>query len=176
MISVIIPLMPVPPYDAIYLDAVAALQKQTVDCEIVVSKQNGGGYINKGQLLNLGLSKAKGDIVWFCDADFIPEPTLLEKMENDLIDYCWDVIYPKFYSKTHETLKIADGAPFIWRDILNRYGKFNETHKGISWVTFPLLKWCMDNCVWRCIDKFIIDINPTPQRTAGKRHWKTSEL
>jgi len=172
MISVIIPLMPIEPYDAIYLDAIEAVKSQTTECEIIVSRQNIEKYINKGKLINQGLEMASGDVIWFCDADFIPEPTLLERMQNKLSQ--WDVIYPMFYSKRYKELKIADGGPFIKRSVLNKYGSFPETLFGISWVTFPFLRWCLDNTYFYCSNKFVIDINPTPQRIAGKRHWGTT--
>jgi len=174
MISVIIPLMPIEPYDTIYMDAVDALEKQTVECEIIVSKQDVDPFINKGKLLNDGIEKALGDVIWFCDADFIPDATLLEMMEERLYKKRLDVIFPMFYSNVHKQLKLADGAPFMRRSVLDKFGKFNETHLGISWVTFPFLKWCLDNCEFFCSNEFIVDINHTPQRLAGKRHSKTS--
>ncbi len=174
MISVIIPLMPIPPYDAICLDAMTAVAEQDAQCELIVVKQDIGLWLKKNKLLNDGVEASKGDILWFCDADFVPEETLLRRMELRLIREDLDVIFPMFYSKKHNQLKIADGAPFIKREVLERYGKFNETHLGVSWVTFPFLKWCMDNCKFFCSNEFIVDINPTPQRLAGKRHFKTS--
>jgi len=174
MISVIIPLMPVEPYDEIYMDAVDAVEGQTISCEIVVSRQDIMKFIRKNALLNTGIQLTTGDIVWFCDADFLPEPTLLERMETKLIKDDLDVIYPMFYSKTHKALKIADGAAFIKRSVLQKHGKQNNELFGISWVTFPFLKWCMDNTRFHCSDEFIININETPQRKAGKRHYKTS--
>jgi len=175
MISVVIPLMPIKPYDEIYMDAVEALEYQTdVDLNIYIIHQPVQEYINKGKLLNVGVKKSAGDIIWFCDADFLPGPTLLKDMEARLIEDDLDVIYPVFYSNAHKQLKIADGAPFIKREILEKCGRFDETYKGISWVTFPLLRWCMDNCKFHCSNEFIININETPQRKAGKRHYKTS--
>jgi glycosyltransferase involved in cell wall biosynthesis len=164
--------MPIEPYKTIYKDAVKAIEGQTVECEIIVSKQEIEPYINKGKLINYGVGVASGDVVWFCDADFIPEPTLLERMQNKL-SQC-DVIYPMFYSKKYKALKIADGGAFLKKSVLNKYGGFPETLFGISWVTFPFLRWCMDNTNFHCSSEFVVDINPAPQRTAGKRHAKTS--
>ncbi len=172
MISVIIPLMPVEPYTTIHKVAVKALECQTVECEIIVSKHSVKPYINKGRLLNKGIKQASHDVIWLCDADFIPEPTLLERMAKRLSEA--DVVFPMFYSPKYKQLRIADGAPFVKKKVLKDFGKFNESHKGISWVTFPFIRWCMDNVNMDCTDEFIIDINPATQRLAGKRHWKTS--
>lgn len=172
MISVIIPLMPIEPFDSIYLDTVDAIEKQTVECEIIVSRQDIKPYINKGKLLNDGVEKASGDVLWFCDADFIPEPTLLERMANKLSEV--DVIYPMFYSKAHEQLKIADGAPFMKRTVFEEFGGFDESHLGISYVTFPFLDWCLTYKELYCSNQFIVDINLAPQRIAGKRNYRTS--
>ena len=174
MISVIIPLMPIPPYGEIILDAVEAVKNQTAKCELVIARQDIDSFINKGRLLNEGLVKASGEIIWHCDADFLPEITLLKRMQEKLIKDNLDVIYPMFYSNVHKQLKIADGAPFIRRSILRKFGSLDETLMGISWITFPLLKWCLNNCAFHCSDEFIININETPQRIAGKRHHKTS--
>ena len=172
MISVIIPLMPIPPYDAICLDAVEALQNQTVECEIIISRQKIEPHINKGKLLNNGIKRASGDVIWLCDADFIAEPTLLERMVKKLSQT--DVIFPMFYSPKYKQLRIADGAPLMKKKVLDQHGRFDETLLGISWVTFPFVKWCIDNTSIYVSDEFIIDINKAPQRLAGKRHWKTS--
>ena len=176
MISVIIPLMPIKPYGEIYKDAVVALENQDYKSilDIYVVEQPVDKYINKNKLLNGGVEVSKGDLIWFCDADFLPEPTLLERMEKKLLKDDLDVVYPMFHSKELKQLKIADGAPFMKRSVLEKYGKFDELDLGISWVTFPFLRWCIDNCKFHCSDEFIIDINPTRQRIAGKRHWKTS--
>jgi len=172
MISVIIPLMPIEPYKTIHKVALKALKRQMVKCEVIVSSQAVEPFINKGRLYNNGIKQASGDIIWLCDADFIPEPTLLERMGKKLSET--DVIYPMFYSPKYKQLRIADGAPFAKREVLEKFGKFDESHKGISWVTFPFLRWCMDNVNLSCTDEFIIDINPAVQRLAGKRHYKTS--
>jgi len=154
--------------------AITALKKQTANCEIIVSEQPIEKHINKGKLLNKGFKKASGEIIWFCDADFVPEPTLLERMEKYLIKHNMDVVYPMFHSKYYDCLKLADGGSFVKHNVFKEFGGFDEEHLGISWVTFPFLNWCLNNCNFHCSDKFVVDIAESKQRVANKRHWKTS--
>lgn len=159
MISVIIPLMPLKPYDTQIVTCLESLKKQSAEHEVIVEEQKIERFIAKNKLLNQGVEKAKGDIIWFCDADFIlHDDTLLERMETDLED----VIYPMFFSPVFEGYKIADGAPFIKKDVLSRFGKLDETLMGIGGVTFPLLSWCLSNTVFCCSSDYLFRLNYMP--------------
>lgn len=53
-----------------------AIDRQTVQPdEIIVNEKPQSSYANR----NEGWRKAKGDIIWFCDADMIPDEDALEK-------------------------------------------------------------------------------------------------
>lgn len=151
--------MPLRPYDTQVVTCLETLKQQTAELEVIVIKQKIERFIAKNTLLNKGVSKAKGDIIWFCDADFIlHDETMLERMGKDLED----VIYPMFYSPVFEGYKIADGAPFIRKDVLSKFGKLDETLIGIGGVTYPLLSWCLDNTVFRCSPDYLLRINYMP--------------
>ena len=79
MISVIVPLMPVRPYNVQVKDLEESLKKQTVEYELIVSEQEISKYINIPRLFNKALKKAKGDIIHFTNADFLyPDEKLFE--------------------------------------------------------------------------------------------------
>lgn len=159
MISVIIPLMSIPPYGDQIGKCLRSLKRQSAEHEVIVEYQEPDCYIKKNKLLNQGIEKVKGDIVWFCDADFIlDDPTLLERMEAGLND----VIYPMFYSPIFKGYKIADGAAFIRKDVLAQYGKLDESLIGIGGVTFDLLNWCMDNTNFQCSPEYLLRLNYFP--------------
>ena len=171
MISVVVPLMGIPPYDSQVNDLLNDLGKQTASHEVIVVEQPVERYIRKNELLNEGYDKAKGDFIWHCDADFlIPDKTLLERMA-DRVD---DVIYPMFYSEPNQGYKIADGAPFMRREVLERFGKLDGSLHGIGGVTFPFLLWCLTNTELLCSREFQIELNGKPfRRLRGKQHTKT---
>jgi glycosyltransferase involved in cell wall biosynthesis len=174
MISVIIPLMPIDPYDRVVKDCVKFINKQNVDKEIIIVQQVVERYILKNKLLNEGFKHSKGDTVFFCDADFMFEdPTLLQQMQKKL-DNGYDVVFPKFYSDVYRSLKIADGAPCFNRKVMLKHGKLDEKLKGISWVTFPFLSWCLENTNYYCGDDIVL----THQRVGGKgkRNGSTASL
>lgn len=173
MISVIVPLMAIPPYDSQVVDFLKSIEQQTATHEVILVEQEPGRYIDKNKLLNEGLSKARGNIIWHCDADFLlPDKTLLQRMQNKLKDV--DVIYPMFWSKPYNGYKIADGAPFMKRDVLKRYGRLDESLRGIGYVTFPFLLWCLTNTEVYCSPEFKITINDKPfVKRGGKGHVHT---
>jgi glycosyltransferase involved in cell wall biosynthesis len=69
MISIIIPLMPIDPYDRVVKDCVESINKQNVNKEIIIVQQAVERYILKNRLLAEGFKRSKGDTVFFCDAD-----------------------------------------------------------------------------------------------------------
>lgn len=167
MISVVIPLMPIKPYCDMVYDCIESLERQTVDIEIIVSKHEVEDYIRKNHLLNEGVKKSKGDIIWFCDADFtIDDKNFLKNMKKKLKD----VIFPYFWSIKGK-LKVADGAPMVRKSVLERFGKFDESLIGISWVTFPFLKWCIKNTDFKCDKRFVVNHHRADCRK--KRHFAT---
>jgi glycosyltransferase involved in cell wall biosynthesis len=171
MISVVIPLMPIDPYNRVVKDCVASLNQQDAEKEIIIVQQNVEPYILKNKLLNSGFSKSRGDTVFFCDADFtFDDTTLLSRMQSKLDDG-YDVVFPKFYSEVYRSLKIADGAPCFKRTTMLKHGPLHEGLKGISWVTFPFLNWCLRNTKYYCGDDIVL----THQRVGrkGKRNGKT---
>ena len=171
MISVVIPLMPIDPYDRVVKDCIESLNRQDAEKEIIIVQQNVEPYIMKNKLLNSGFSRSRGEHVFFCDADFtFDDPTFLSRMQAKLNDG-YDVVFPKFYSEVYRNLKIADGAPCFKRPVMSKHGPLKEELKGISWVTFPLLKWCLENTKYYCGDDIVLQ----HQRVGGKgkRNGKT---
>lgn len=174
MISVIIPLMPIDPYDRVVKDCATSLNKQSVDKEIIIVEQVVERYILKNKLLNSGFVKSKGDTVFFCDADFTFDDTAFLQRISDKLSEGYDVVFPKFYSEVYRSLKIADGAPCFKREVMVKHGKLDESLKGISWVTFPFLSWCLKNTKYYCGDDIVLQ----HQRVGGKgkRNGGTASL
>lgn len=179
MISIIIPLMPIEPYVTQVNACLQSLRKQTAEHEVIVERHEIQEYIEKNRLLNQGVEIAKGDIIWFCDADFLlPDSNLLKRMEAKLREDNLDVIYPMFYSDAVKGYKIADGATFIKKNVLARFGKLHEKlndgpansllMQGISRVTWPLLDWCLDNAKMCVLPFFLIELNYEPFSVKGK--------
>jgi glycosyltransferase involved in cell wall biosynthesis len=173
MISVIIPLMPVMPYKDQIKITLEGLARQTADLEIIISEQPVERWICKGKLFNEGFRKAKGDIIFHCDADIIfKDETVLERMEKKLEEY--DAIYPMFYSPFRKCYKIADGHPFMRRDVREEYGDIDESLLGISLQEFVILHWLYFNKRFHCSKEFLIDINMKPfVKKVGKVHRPT---
>lgn len=168
MISVIIPLMRVEPYATQINVCLESLKEQTIKHEVIVEEQELQEYIEKNRLLNQGVEKAKGDIIWFCDADYLlPDCDLLKRMEAKLRYDNFDVIYPMFYSPSFKGFKLADGGTFIKKDVLTKFGKLDETLIGVSRVTWPLLDWCLDNTKLHCSTDFLIELNYEPFKIKG---------
>lgn len=115
---------------------------QSAKPEIIVSQQPIEPKINKNRLLNEGFKKAKGDIIFHCDADFqLKDNKLLENAEKRLKE----TTYPVFRSSIDFKYKIADGGAFVRREVLERHGPLDESLTGIGYVTFPFLLWCIEN-------------------------------
>lgn len=156
MISIIIPYMKHGDYEYHLERCIDSLKKQTASIEIIVSKHEPEKYIRKNYLLNEGLKRSSGNIIWHCDADFtLEDMQILEKMSNELDE----VIYPVFYSPKYKKMKIADGGLMIKRCVLEKHGPLNESAIGINYVTFPILKWCMNNTNFEIRKDFIVTHN-----------------
>ncbi|MDY6834978.1 MAG: glycosyltransferase family A protein [Chloroflexota bacterium] len=170
----IIPLMAIPPYDTQVSECIDKLERQTAVNEVIVSQQKPAKLINKNRLLNRGLKKAVGNIIWHCDADFLAtDDTLLERMEQKLESGC-EAVYPMFHSAVYDAPKIADGGLFTYKEHLERYGPLDETLLGIGYVTFPLLNWVMCNLKWYCGTEFMVELNTKPfVKRSKKGHLKT---
>lgn len=174
MISIVIPLMPIDPYDRVVKECVASLDRQDAEKEIIIAEQQVERYILKNKLLNSGFSRSRGKVVFFCDSDFtFEDPTTLSRMQAKL-DEGYDVVFPKFYSEVYRDLKIADGAPCFKREVMMKHGPLKEGLKGISWVTFPFLSWCLKNTKYYCGDDIVVN----HQRVGGKgkRNGATASL
>lgn len=173
-VTAIIPLMSVEPYNSQVRDCWKSLQQQTVKPETVITLQPVENYIRKNKILNDGLKQANGNIIFHCDADYLfPDKTLIERMIEKLNE-C-DVIYPMFYSDVYKDYKIADGGFFGSKEILKEHGPLDESLIGIGYVTFPLLKWCLDNKKVHCSQDYVIELNKNPfVKRVGKRYEKTS--
>lgn len=175
MISVIIPLMPIEPYNEQIDECVELLRKQTAKPEVIVAVQHVDKYINKNKLLNDGFSRANGDCIVHCDADFrYDDETLLERMEAKVKTEGVDVIFPKFLSRVSGKMKIADGGPFVKRTELWKYGRLNEDLIGISWVTFPFLLYALKRMNFHCSDEFTIRVDQM-RGGKGKRNGQTAK-
>ena len=166
MISVLIPFLAYMPYKEQIHRTLSDLKKQTADIEIIVSEQpivEHHTRIRKGRLHNEGFAEAKGDIIFHCDADAIfNDETLLERMEYKLRKDDLDVIYPLFWSVTNKMNKLADGFPFMTREVLEEYGPLNEDDMGISLVSFRLLHWLYYNKRFHSSDEFVFNLNLDP--------------
>jgi glycosyltransferase involved in cell wall biosynthesis len=170
MISAIIPLMPIEPYRTQIKECLRSLKAQDVQVEPMVMIQKKRQFINKNVLLNDGIKQAKFEHIFLCDADFrLTDKTLLRRMKDKVCD----VIFPMFMSERYGSLKISDGGVFTTKTIMKRFGNLDESLEGISWVTFPFLKWCLDNVAWHCNNEFIIEVDQS-HKSRKKRHAKTS--
>ena len=174
MISVIIPLMPIRPYDIQAERCAIALQQQEgVDIEILVQKQPIEKYINKNKLLNEGFEKSSGEYVWHCDADYLPgDNELLFRMATILEDKKLDLIWPMYWS-AYKYWKIADGGPFMKRSVLEKHGPLDESLLGAAGVTMPFVKWCIDNVKYFAHPSMWVRLQ-TPTYTGNKIHRETS--
>jgi len=170
MISIIIPFMADTEehYEKCLERCLESLNRQTAKIEIIVSKHDTERYIRKNYLLNEGFKKSKGNIIFHCDADFtFDDPNALQ-VASDRLD---EVIYPVFYSPKFKKMKIADGGFFGRRSVLKRHGPLDEKSLGISYVTFPLLRWCMNNTAFDVFEDFIV--NHVEHRRFKKVHAVT---
>lgn len=159
MITVIIPLMPIKPYDTMVDECVELLRKQTAKPEVIVAVQQIDRYINKNKLLNDGMKKANGKFIMHCDVDFrLTDETLLQRMKEKIVKDDLDVLYPKFVSQLTRKKKIADGGPMFTREGLWKVGKLDESLLGISYTTFPLLAYCLRYLRFDCTDDFMIEV------------------
>lgn len=159
MISVIVPLMPIKPYDTMVDECVELLRKQTAKPEIIVAVQPVERYINKNKLLNDAFAKSNGNFVMHCDVDFrLTDETLLQRMKDRIVKDDLDVLYPKFVSQLTRKNKIADGGPMFTRSGLYKVGKLDESLLGISYTTFPLLAYCLRYLRFDCSDDFMVDV------------------
>ena len=162
MISIIIPILRIPPYDTQIEVLLKCLERQTAEHEVIVSEQAKTKYIKKNALLNKGFEQSKGEYIWHCDADFLPNRRLLQRMKDRLEEENLDVIFPMFYSHMNKSWRICDGGPFMRREVLERHGPLNGSLKGINFVTFPFLEWCLANTRYLCSQEFKLAINHKP--------------
>lgn len=153
MISVIIPLMDKFHYKKCVGECIDSLSQQSIELEIIVSEHKPQRFIEKNRLLNEGFKKASCDIIWHCDADFTLED---EYTLERAVDRLTDVVAPVFYSEKFKKMKIADGGLMIRRSVLERHGPLDEKLIGISYVTFPFLRWCMKNTDFKVCEDFIV--------------------
>jgi len=172
MISIIIPLMPKEPYKTTVGNCIYSISKNNgVKYEVILQTQEVEQYINKNKLLNDGFAKAKGDIIWHCDADFLIDETFLLRMKNALSEY--DVIWPMFYSNFGKGYKASDGGPFMKREVLEQHGPLDETMLGISSVTFPFMHWCLEHKWHHASPELSIELQPTGKADHSKIHAPT---
>ena len=174
MVSVIVPLMPTVPYTEQIGECLTLLVKQTEKIEVFVVEQPVERYINKNKLLNQGFRKSKGEFVFHCDADFrLNDPTLLERMVAKIKAENFDCIYPMFESRVHRCLKLADGGPMFTQKAMLGCYPLDETLKGVSWVTFPLLNYAVKNLKWHCSPEFVVDVDQQ-RGGVGRRNGQTA--
>jgi glycosyltransferase involved in cell wall biosynthesis len=175
MISVLIPYLAYPPYDQQIDVVVDDLQKQTADLEIIISEQLIIGKhdkIYKGRLHNRGFAESKGDVIFHCDADIrFHDKTLLERMETKLREDDLDVIYPMFWSDKFKVAKLADGHPFMTREVREEYGPLNESDLGTSLQEFRIMEWLYFNKKFHCSEEFLFHLNALPfQRCSNDKN------
>jgi glycosyltransferase involved in cell wall biosynthesis len=166
--------MPKEPWKTTVGDCIYSISKNNgVKYEVILQTQEVEQYINKNRLLNDGFAKAKGDIIWHCDADFLIDETFLKRMSETLNGWAaWtedefyineghDVIWPMFWSPFAKGYKASDGGPFMRREILEQHGPLDESLIGISNVTFPFMKWCFDNVSHHASTDLTIELQDT---------------
>jgi glycosyltransferase involved in cell wall biosynthesis len=164
--------MPKEPWKTTVGDCIHSISKNNgVKYEVILQTQEVEQYINKNKLLNDGFAKAKGDIIWHCDADFLIDETFLVRMSDALNGY--DVIWPMFWSNFVKGYKASDGGPFMKREVLEEYGPLDETMLGISLVTFPFMKWCLDNKKHYASVDLTVELQPTGKHDLHKVHRET---
>jgi glycosyltransferase involved in cell wall biosynthesis len=183
MISVIVPYLANAPYDELLPRCMESLERQTAEKEVIVVEQAKDGktkYIYKNKLLNAGIKRSKGEYIFLCDADFeFADISFLERMQAEVDSGACDVVYPMFWSVRFQDNKIADGAFFGKRQLLEKHGPLDEHLKGISKVTFPLLNWMIKNANVHCSTKFILQHNAgkrNPLRVSGKTAKETKQI
>jgi hypothetical protein len=159
--------MPILDYPEHLVKCKNSLERQSAKLEIIISEHQPEKYIRKNYLLNEGFKKARGNIIWHCDADFtLTDPDALKNAAAKLED----VSCPVFKSiKGH--MKPADGGPLIRREILEHHGPLDESITGINFTTFPFLRWCIYNARFKVDSDFIIK-NNSGGRLKNKINWK----
>lgn len=173
MISIIIPIMRVGPYPVHLKRLLPELEKQRdVETEILVEEQPLSDFIYKNKLLNQGFAKSKGEFIWFCDADFMPSTDdLLARMKDKCVSDDIDLIWPMYWS-SYKYWKASDGGVFMKREVLELHGPLDESLKGVSLVTFPFAKWCLDNVKYFVSPEFTIKLQ-TPTYKGKKIDFDT---
>ena len=168
--------MPIVPYTEQIGDCLKTLNEQTAKFEVIIAEQPVEKYILKNKLLNDGFKQSRGEYVMHCDADFrFPDKTFLQRMVDKMELGPFDVIYPKFLSRVSGKLRIADGGPMFRREALLKHGRLDESLKGISWVTFPLLWNALNEMRFHCSDEFVLEVD---QQRGGvaRRNGSTASL
>lgn len=173
-ISFIIPLYNCEQYVERCLDSIADAQLNPNDYEIVVVNDGSTDHgpeicskyskfkiklfhqINSGQATarNLGLSKAKGDYVWFVDADDTIIPEIVGKLHNEVKkNNSWDMVsfnYQMEYGDHIENVSLADnrvvfdrgidylkrfrGGSYLWNKLFNRQSLSRPFLDGTSHI------------------------------------------
>lgn len=178
MISVVVPLMPIHPYDQQVEVLLRSLHNQPGVCEVLVVEQEPEGrhpLIRMNKLFNIGIAKAKGSYIWLCGADFIvPRYTPL-KMKSKCYSY-YDAFLPMYQSPAIGNWKVSDGGVFMKRGVIEKHGPLDESLIGVSRISFPFLYWLLKNCKvgWSRVITFEINTHPK-SKIFGKVHKKTRE-
>lgn len=83
--------------DCSYTNLLEAVSKnQHRICRIIDNEKNLGSSSSR----NIGITKAKGDFICFCDSDDWVEPTMIEEMVNKALAENADVVVTPFYTNT----------------------------------------------------------------------------
>jgi len=164
--------MPKEPWKTTVSDCIYSISKNNgVEYEVILQTQEVEQYINKNKLLNDGFAKAKGDIIWHCDADFLIDETFLKRMADALDNY--GIIWPMFWSPFAKGYKASDGGPFMWREVLEQHGPLDESLLGVSLVTFPFMKWCLENVCHYASTDLTLELQDTGKYDLHKVHEET---
>lgn len=171
MISVIIPYMAIWPYTEKLPNTLRSLKNQTVSHETIISEHPVERFIRLNYLLNKAVEYAKHERIFFCNADtLIEDKTLFQRMLKT--DY--EVIFCCYYSDSEKGFKPSDGAGvFTSKEVLKRFGKFDESLTGISKATFKFVWWALNNTKWHCSKDFQIQLNREPKPKTGRINFNT---
>ena len=155
------------PYKTKLSNCMECLQNQTAAIEILICEHEIAQYFRLNEVLNMGVEQAAGDFLWICGADFIIEdPTLLERMNEKVEADGLDCIFVMYLSPAYKKYKVSDGSVFMRREVMERFGRFDDSLIGISRATFVFLEWCMENTRWHASRDFLITLDHSDRRRA----------
>ena len=183
LFSCVVPVMGARPY---FKDALASIEIQGIDVEVIV--QDGDSEHDSGQsdALNKGFAKTHGDWIFWLNADDILLPGALQKVANTIAtlssDAEWIAGNEIFMDKDSKIIKCLRGNE--WHDWLYRnavphvYGPSAFFKKGLLSRVGGLdttLNYCMDWDLWIRFMKAGAKFHRVNEYLWGQRQWDGSK-